>query len=293
MKPYWRLVRPKQWTKNLLVFAAPLFAGAWADPESIVRALLAFAAMCAVSSATYIANDIADRDRDRAHPVKKKRPLASGAASLPAAIALAAVLLAAGFATGLYLGPWVVAVLAGYIALQAVYNLWVKHVAIADVFFIATGFVLRAALGAEAVVVPISGWLLFCTAALALMLGFAKRRNEFIIQGDERTGSRESLADYTRPALDIFVAVFAGVSAMSYGIYALESSTARAYPGLLLTVPFVLYGVCRYLLLVFAKGLGGEPEEVLLKDRHVQFAVLAFVLAAAFAVKGAVVPIVD
>lgn len=288
-----RLLRPKQWSKNLLVFAAYLFAGHLGWQEDTGRILLAFAAMCLVSSATYVANDILDRDRDRQHPKKKDRPIASGAITVPAAIAIVVLLGAGGLGIGLYLGLWPLAILGGYVLTQILYNFKLKHVAVADVFTISTGFVLRAALGAQAIDVPISGWLLFCTASLALMLGFAKRRNEFIAQGDDRTNSREALADYSRQILDVFVSLFAGVSIMSYSIYSIQSETAQQYPGLLLTAPFVLYGVCRYLLIVLTKNEGGEPAEILLRDPHVIISVLGFVAAAIFAIQGGSVPIVN
>ncbi len=293
MTPYLRLLRPKQWTKNLLVFAALLFAGTANEISRDVRALLAFIGMCALSSATYIFNDLLDRERDKAHPVKCKRPLASGEVSPGAGLTIALVLLAGAGGIAVWLGDWVAAIMGGYALIQALYNLKLKQVAVLDVFILGTGFVLRAALGAEAIKVPISGWLLFCTAALSLMLGFAKRRSEFIKQGDGREKSRESLSQYSRFALDIFVAVFAGVAAMTYGIYALQSETAQRYPGLLTTVPFVLYGICRYLLVVFTKNDGGEPEDILLKDWHVILSVVGFGLAVLFAVKGGTVPIID
>lgn len=292
MTGFLRLARPKQWTKNLLVFAALLFAGAVPDLRSDWRVLLAFVAMCALSSATYVFNDYFDRDRDREHPTKRNRPIASGAVSTAAAIVFGLVLACAAFAIGFYLGRWVVAILGGYLLLQVFYNLWLKHVAVLDVFAIASGFVIRAALGAEAIQVPISGWLVFCTASLALMLGFAKRRSEFIKQGRSKEKSRECLSQYNRFVLDMYVGVFAGVAAMTYGIYALQSDTAKKFPGLLVTVPFVLYGISRYLLVVFTNDEGGEPEEVLLKDWHVIVSVVGFCLAVVFAVRGGTVPII-
>lgn len=293
MIPVVRLLRPKQWTKNLLVFAAFIFAGKYTDPVATREVLLAFLAMCMVSSATYIANDLADRQRDAEHPVKRNRPLASGAISPAVAVVLAVVLLLTGTFVAWVVEPWTVSIIGGYIVVQVLYNAWLKSVAVADVFAIATGFVLRAILGAQAIHVPISGWLLFCTAALALMLGFAKRRQEFISMGDDRTRSRESLAGYTRGVLDVFVATFAGVAVMAYGIYSLQSPTATAYPGLLITVPFVLYGVSRYLYIVFTKNEGAEPAEILLKDGHVIFSVVGFVVASVVAIAGLEIPIVN
>ncbi|MDI9636773.1 decaprenyl-phosphate phosphoribosyltransferase [Kamptonema cortianum] len=293
MTPYIRLLRPKQWTKNLLVFAALLFSGTVTEIARDIRVVLAFVAMCLVSSATYIFNDIADQKRDQEHPVKKNRPIASGAISVQKGIALAIACLSIGMGIGWYLGAWATAILAGYVFLQVLYNIWLKYIAVADVFAIATGFILRAVLGAESIKVPISGWLLLCTAALALMLGFAKRRSEYISQGNERVKSRESLSQYSRLALDIYVAMFSGVAAMCYGIYTLQSETASRFPGLIITFPFVLYGICRYLLLVFAKDEGAQPEDILLKDPNIIISVVGFVIAALLAIRGATVPMIN
>lgn len=290
---YWRLIRPKQWTKNLLVFAAYIFAGQYKVASATQEVLLTFLAMCLASSATYVINDILDRKRDQAHPEKKDRPIASGKVPVLAAFLLAFVFVGIAVTILWIVEPWALAILVGYFALQILYNAWLKFLAVADVFAIATGFVLRAAIGAQAIHVPISGWLLFCTAALALMLGFAKRRQEFVAMGDNRQLSRETLEGYNRLSLDIFVATFAGVAVMSYGIYSLESPTATKVPGLLLTVPFVLYGVAHYLLIIFTKNEGAEPADILLKDKHIIFSVIGFVLAAVIAIAGVDVPIVD
>ena len=284
-----RLLRPKQWSKNLLVFAALLFTGGFRDPVLLLRAFLAFAGMCALASAVYVANDLFDLERDRAHPTKRDRPLASGAVSVRAALlALGSLSLVGLGALGvLGRGPLMVAV--AYVALQFAYNLGLKRQPIADVFTIACGFVLRAALGAAALDVRISGWLLLCTGALALTLGFAKRRQELVRVGVE---SREALRGYTRPALDALVMVNAGSALVCYAVYSLQSETARRYPGLVLTTFFVAYGVSRYLLLVFAEDEGGEPADLLFSDPHLVFSVLGFLAAAALAVSGVAAPFV-
>jgi 4-hydroxybenzoate polyprenyltransferase len=282
---YIRLLRPKQWTKNLLVFAALLFVGGFSDTHKVVQALLAFAAMCLASSAVYIVNDFRDRDRDRFHPKKKWRPLAAGDVQPAVAIVLAAIALIAAIAIGAAINTGSLAILGAYIILQALYNLGLKRVPIADVFCIAIGFVLRAVLGAAAISVAISGWLLFCTGALALLLGFSKRRSEFLTL-HEPSETREALAHYTRTALDALVIVSACAAAMCYGIYCLESETAKKYPGLILTSIFVFYGIARYLLIVFSEDEGSEPETLLYKDLHILGSVILYIATAALVISG-------
>ena len=286
-----RLVRPKQWAKNLLVFAAPLFAGGFSAGAWTV-AFVAFLAMGLASSGTYVFNDLLDVERDRRHPRKRFRPLASGAVSQRVGAVLGAILLVLSLVLGAAIGPGVVACLVVYLAMQVAYNARLKHVPIADVYTIALGFVLRAVLGAVAVGVAISGWLLFCTGSLALMLGFAKRRSEFILQGGD-AASRESLVHYTRPALDAIVVLFAAAAAMSYGIYALESATAHRYPAIILTVLPVLYGITRYMLVVFSLDEGGEPADLLFRDSHLVASVLVFVAAAVLAMGGLRLPLLE
>lgn len=287
-----KLVRPKQWAKNVLVFAAPLFAGGLSS-SAWGTALTAFFAMSFVSSSTYVFNDLIDVERDRRHPKKRLRPLASGAVPKSAGLVLGVALLALSLALAASLNRKVVVCVLIYVGMQVAYNARLKHVAIADVYTIAVGFVLRAVLGAAAVNVGISGWLLFCTGSLALMLGFAKRRNEFILQGSDRSSSRESLVHYTRPALDAIVVLFAAGAAMSYGIYSLESTTARHYPAIILTALPVLYGITRYVLIVFSLDEGGEPADLLFKDKHIIASVVTFILSAMLAMSGLRVPIIE
>ena len=244
-----RLLRPKQWTKNLLVFAALLFTGTFTDSHLVLLSVEAFFAMCAASSATYIFNDLQDVERDRKHPKKAKRPLAAGEIKPSAAIVIGLVLIALAAALGVHLGTSALAILGVYLALQLAYNFGLKKVPVSDVYTIAIGFVLRAVLGAAAIDVKISGWLLFCTGALALMLGFGKRRNEYIQQGEDRAISRQSLIHYNQSALDAMVVMFATAAAICYGVYSLESATAAKYPALILTAPFVFYGITRYVRL--------------------------------------------
>lgn len=285
-----RLLRPKQWTKNLLVFAALVFTGGFGDESAIRASLLAFVALCLASSAVYALNDLLDVELDRQHPKKRTRPIASGALSKAGAAAISLACAAASAVVSWLLGaPFLVGV-GVYLLLQVGYNAWFKAIPILDVFVVATGFVLRAVLGAVAIQVRISGWLLFCTGALALMLAFAKRRHEFRDRGEDRGLTRPSLGGYTQAALDALVVFSAGAAALSFGVYAIESETARRHPALILTLPCVLYGVMRYLYLVFGRDSGGEPESVLLSDPHIILALLAFLGLAVYAMTGADIP---
>lgn len=289
-----RLLRPNQWSKNLLVFAAMLFTGKF-DAESVTRAVLAFLAMCMVSSATYVLNDIRDRDKDSLHPVKKNRPIASGDVTVQAALFVALLLIAVSTGLVLALGKAVSLVVATYLVLQVLYNLGAKNIAITDVFLIAFGFVLRAVLGAAAIGAAVSGWILLCTGALALLLGFGKRRSEFIMMGEDRGKSRTSLQAYSLPVLDALVIISASVASICYGIYALESPSAQKHSGLICTVPFVFYGVCRYVLRLFSpqNEEASEPEKLLFADKHLLASVILFVLSALFAMQGYSLPLIE
>lgn len=280
------LLRPKQWTKNLLVFAAPLFVSDQLRPGALSQSFAAFAAMCLASGAIYAFNDLLDVGRDRVHPKKRHRPVASGRVGAGAAGVVGAVALVGGLALAASLGTKPLVVVLVYLGLQGLYILGAKRIPVTDVFLIGTGFVLRAALGAIAIHVQISAWLLLCTGALALLLGFGKRRSEFVLLGEARSGSRESLGAYSKQALDVLVAACATVAAICYGIYAVESPTAKAHPALILSSVFVFYGICRYLFLAFGADEGGEPETLLLKDAHLVASVLLFVVSVLLAFGG-------
>lgn len=290
LTPAIKLLRPKQWTKNLLVFAALIFAHEFNNQMSVQLAVIAFFALCMFSSSVYALNDVLDAERDRAHPTKRNRPIASGALSQTAGLVISMVVLLIGTLLGAFVSPQFLIGLFGYLVLQLLYNFWLKRVPVVDVMVISSGFVLRAALGAIAIEAFISGWLLFCTGMLALLLGSAKRRHEFHLQGDGRGASRAALLGYTAQSLDAMVVFSAGVSAIAYGVYAIESETANAYPALIVTVPFVVFGVLRYLFLTFAKEEGGEPENILLTDWQTIAAVILFIAAAFYALSGLDIP---
>lgn len=283
------LCRPKQWAKNLLVFAAILFTGRWSEPRTLGAAVLAFVAMCLVSSAIYAVNDVRDAEADRTHPRKRLRPVASGLVAPGVALGWAILLLLAGFAISYGFGPPAWFVLGAYLGVQALYQVWLKAVVLADVFAVAAGFVMRAAFGAAAISATISPWLLFCTGALALMLGFGKRRADLSFA----TGpSSRGTAKYPKAGLDALVVLSACTAAIAYGIYSIDSSTAARYPALLLTTPWVVYGIARYVLRVFSDDDVGEPADLLYGDPHIVVSVLLFLASAVIALTWTSTPLV-
>jgi 4-hydroxybenzoate polyprenyltransferase len=267
---YLRLARPKQWTKNGFVLAAVVFAEKALVVSSVASALLAFIAFCALSGAVYAANDVLDVEEDRKHPLKRRRPVASGEISPRSAIVFATVLTTAGLALGfsVHLGVGIAGL--AYLALQAVYTPVLKHTAILDVMSISGGFVIRALAGVAAVGSPISPWLIVCTALLTLFLGFSKRRHELASLGDGATSHRKNLRDYSVPLLDEMMNIMISATIIAYVLY-----TFFEYDNyyMMASIPFVVYGVFRYMLLVHRNG-GGNPDTLLLSDRPLQGALL-------------------
>ena len=257
-------LRPRQWSKNLLLFAGIVFAAKLGDGLRWLEAIAAFGAYCAASSAAYLVNDVRDVEGDRLHPLKRLRPVAAGELEPRTALLLAGVLGVVSLGVAGALGPWSLAFLAGFLGLQAAYTLRLKHEVLIDVLAIAGLFVVRAAAGAEAVDVPISPWLLLCTALLALFLGLAKRRGELVLVGAQRTPGRPVLEGYSLALVDQLVSVVAASTVIAYSLY---TFTARDSKTMMVTIPFVLFGVFRYLLLIQRDDIGEEPENVLLSDR--------------------------
>ena len=264
-----RLLRPHQWLKNGFVFVGLLFGHAWHDAARTGSALLAFAAFCLLSSAVYVFNDYIDREQDRRHPEKKRRPLASGAVAVPAALALAAACLAGGLALAFFASraPWI---FVAYLVLNAAYSLGAKHVVILDVFIIAAGFMLRILAGTVGIGIAPTHWLLLCGLMLTLFLGFAKRRAELNALLEDSAGHRRVLEHYTETMLDQFIGVAATGTVVSYALYTVNPETIALHgtPWLIATVPFVLYGLLRYLFLLHRRGGGGDPARELLTDHH-------------------------
>ncbi|MBI4985762.1 MAG: decaprenyl-phosphate phosphoribosyltransferase [Rhodocyclales bacterium] len=282
-----RLLRPHQWLKNGFVFVGLLFGHAWRDPGMIAAALLAFAAFCLISSAVYVFNDYVDREQDRRHPDKKQRPLASGAVSVPAALALGAACLAGGLALALLASraPWI---FLAYLALQVAYNAGAKHVVVLDVFIIAAGFMLRILAGTLGIGIPPTHWLLLCGLMLTLFLGFAKRRAELGRLQDDSVVHRRVLEHYSKPLLDHFIAIAASGTVVSYALYTVSSETIALHgtAWLIASVPPVLYGLMRYLFLLHRQGGGGDPARELLGDFHLLAAVAVWALVVAMLLVG-------
>jgi 4-hydroxybenzoate polyprenyltransferase len=261
-------IRPEQWTKNLLVFAGLVFGGRLFEIDAIVLATATFVIFCALSGAMYLTNDIWDREADRRHPLKQARPIASGALSVTTAAAIAAGLVVAAVAAAWAMTLELAVVSAAYALLLFLYSTTLKHVVIIDVLAIASGFVLRAVAGAVAVGVPIGAWLLTCTTLLALFLALSKRRHELVLLGDAAMHHRRSLEDYTPYLLDQMIAVVTASTVVAYAVFAASPDTAERLgtARLGLTIPFVLYGIFRYLYLVHQKQGGGSPSAMLATD---------------------------
>jgi 4-hydroxybenzoate polyprenyltransferase len=265
----YRSMRPGQWLKNVLVLAPLVFAHQALELAALGRAAGAFALFCLASGAVYLVNDLLDAASDREHPVKRLRPIASGALA-PGVAAVAAALLGAGtLAAAALAAPPLALVLGVYLAVNLAYSRVLKHVVILDVMTLASGFVLRVVAGGLAIGVPVSTWLLLCTSLLALFLGFGKRRHELLLLETDACSHRPILAEYSPYFLDQLMAVVTTSTLVSYALYTMDPlvqqklQTAR----LPLTIPFVLYGIFRYLYLVHQKDEGGDPTQVVFHDR--------------------------
>lgn len=273
-------LRPHQWTKNLFVLAALAFSKHLFEADAVARAGLAFVVFCLLSGASYLVNDLVDLEQDRLHPRKRARPLASGALPIPLARVAAVAITLLALLSALLLGRGFLLAAAAYFALNLAYSFALKHVVILDVLEIALGFVLRAVAGALAIQVVFSQWLLVCTTLIALFLALAKRRHELVTLEDAAS-HRPILAEYSPYLLDQMIAVATASCLMAYAFYTLAPDTIEKYrtDHLSLTIPFVIYGIFRYLYLVHRKEQGGNPSDVLLTDRPLLAAVALWALA--------------
>jgi len=283
-----RSLRPEQWTKNLIIFGGLLFGQRLFDLPSVLYATAAFAVFCALSGVVYLLNDVADRDADRRHPRKRRRPIASGELSVSIALAAAAVIGIGALAVAFVLRTEFGYFAATYVTLLALYSGALKHVVIVDVLTIAIGFVLRAAAGAAVIDVPISNWLLFITILGALFLALSKRRHELVLLADDATSHRPILQEYTPYLLDQMIAVVTASTLVAYAFYTVNPETVEKFHTnrLGLTLPFLLYGIFRYLYLVHQKEGGGSPAEMLLNDRPLLTCVALWALAVALIIYG-------
>ena len=277
-----QLLRPTQWIKNIFVFAAAIFANQMFHPVVLGRTILAFIAFSLTSSIIYILNDWNDRENDRYHPEKKHRPLASGLVRPAEAVWIGLFLLICVVFINLVLGGSLWIVLLVYAFMNLGYTLYFKHVVILDIIIVSVGFILRAVAGGVVISVVISKWLLLCTFFLALFLILNKRRAEFVILGSEAKAHRHILADYSLTLLDQIIAIVAGLTIIAYSLYTMSPMTIEKFhtENLVYTVPFVVFGLFRYLYLVNKKQLGGRPEKIVLTDRSIQACILLWVVCA-------------
>lgn len=275
-------MRPRQWTKNLIVFAGIIFAQQLFQPGMLAKVVIGFVLFCLLSSAVYIFNDLRDLEQDRKHPAKSQRPLASGRLGPGAAVAALVIMTVMGLGGAFWLGIPFGWVALAYWALMIVYSLWLKQVVILDVFAISLGFVLRAVAGAEVIAVEISPWLLVCTLLLALFLALGKRRHELVLLEAEAPQHRRILSQYSPYLLDQMIAVVTASTVLSYCLYTMWPQTVGKFgtTDLVYTVPFVLFGIFRYLYLIHQKGEGGSPDRVLLTDWPLILDLLLWIIAA-------------
>ena len=277
-------MRPRQWTKNVFVFAGIVFGGQLFEFGSVLRALGCFLGFCAAASAVYLVNDYVDRVNDSHHPIKRRRPIASGRLAGATALISAAVLTLLAIAGTYALSRDTMVILLLYLILSASYNAGLKSVFILDVLMVSAGFVLRAAAGAAAVHAEISPWLLCCTFLLALFLSLGKRRNELALLGDGAGTHRSALQNYSVPLLDSWLTALTGATIVTYAIYTQSERTVEHFKttNLVYTVPFVIYALFRYQHLVLREGAGGEPGSALIHDRGMMIAIAGWAACAAF-----------
>jgi len=280
-------MRPRQWVKNLFVLAGLVFSQRLLT-ESTWVALEAFAIFCAVSGAIYLLNDVADRERDQLDPRKRERPIAAGRLPVGVAIGTATALIVVGLGLSAWLSrPFLVTVVV-YVVLFVAYSVWLKHIVIVDVLAVASGFVLRALAGAVVIAVEMSGWLLICTILLALFLALGKRRFEYLTLDRDATRHRPILAEYTPELLDQMIAVVTASTVTAYALYTMSPETVAKFHTRLLpaTLPFVLYGIFRYLYLLYRRQLGGNPSELLLSDRALTINAIGWICAVLLIIYG-------
>ncbi|MFH0788500.1 MAG: decaprenyl-phosphate phosphoribosyltransferase [Pseudomonadota bacterium] len=273
-------LRPKQWIKNGALFAPVLFSQNLFNESLFLKSLEAFVLFCLLTGSVYIINDLKDLNEDRLHPIKRNRPLASGQVS-PTLAGISALV----FLTVSFLGGWMLSVpffkvLGAYLLLQIVYTFFLKHQVILDIFSIAAGFVLRVVAGGLAIGVQLSPWLLICTTLLSLFLAMAKRRHELVILKEGAIEHRQILKEYSPYLLDQMMGVVTATTVMSYALYTISQETVAKFQttNLIFTLPFVLYGIFRYLYLVHQKVEGGRPEEILLTDRPLLLTVVGWTI---------------
>ena len=281
MSNYIRLLRPRQWLKNVFIFAGLIFSRQFVDPASIEKSVLAFIIFSFLSSSGYIINDILDFQEDKAHPVKSKRPIAAGKVQRGSALLLAAILLGLSLAAAYLLGNNFLYVCLVYSLLMVSYSLGIKNIVILDVLFVAVGYVLRAIAGAVVISVEISSWLLLCTLLIALFLAISKRRTEIVLLGEGATRHRKILSQYSLGLLNQMIAIVTAACIVAYCLYTLAPDTVGKFgtKNLIFTIPFVIYGIFRYLYITFQRVEADIPERVLLRDLPLQLCLLGWIVS--------------
>jgi 4-hydroxybenzoate polyprenyltransferase len=275
-------LRPQQWIKNFFIFAPVIFSRNLLNRPVVLKSAAAFAAFCLIASAHYIFNDIRDLEEDRLHPVKSKRPLASGRLKTGPAVLSCAVFAVLGLAVAAAINRGVLIISAAYFVLQVLYSLRLKHVVILDVFVVAAGFVIRVVAGGLAIEVAISSWLLICTMMLALFLAMGKRRHEIVLLEGNARNHRPILKEYNTDLLDQMISVVTASTLVAYCLYTISEETVAKFGTrkLIYTVPFVLYGIFRYLYLIHLKAEGGSPESLIIKDKPLLLDLFLWIVAA-------------
>jgi 4-hydroxybenzoate polyprenyltransferase len=287
LKALLRAMRPRQWSKNVFVLAGVFFDGRALDATRLARSLAAFVVFCLLSSAVYLINDLADADKDRQHPTKRHRPIASGTLSSSAAIMAAALLVAVSLSSAFVLGWLFGLVSLAYLLLMMAYSFYLKNLVILDVMVIAAGFVLRVFAGTAAVeVTRFSPWLYVCSTLLALFIAINKRREELLLLAEEADNHRSSLREYNLEFLDTMTSLVTATLLASYSFYTFSAPNLPPDHSMMFTIPFVLYGVFRYLYLVHARGLGGAPEDIVLGDRPLLITLALWALTAGLVIYG-------
>jgi 4-hydroxybenzoate polyprenyltransferase len=269
-----KTMRPKQWVKNVFVFAPLIFDEKLFDARYLARTIAGFVLLCMTSGTVYIINDLADIEKDRNHPEKRHRPLATGTLNPRIATIVAVLIPLVSLPLGFLVDGVLGGILAGYLLVQVAYSFWLKDVVIIDVMIVASGFLLRVAAGVPLVEAErFSPWLYICMTLLALLIGFGKRRHELVLLQENAGGHRQSLQDYNLSLLDHVISIVTASTLLAYALYTFSAPNLPGNHTMMLTIPFVLYGIFRYLYLIHVRGMGGAPEEIVLSDRPLQAAV--------------------
>jgi len=274
-----KTMRPKQWVKNVFVFAPLVFDVKLTNLRYLSQTIAGFVLLCLISGLVYIINDLVDIEKDRQHPRKRLRPLPSGQLGVTPAIVAAVCIALVSLPAGFVLHPVFGIILSTYLLIQIAYSFWLKNVVIIDVLIIAAGFLLRVASGAPLAEATLSPWLYVSMVLLALLIGFGKRRHELVLLKENANAHRQSLQEYNLPLLDHAITIVTASTLLTYALYTFSAPNLPPDHSMMLTIPFVLYGIFRYLYLIHVKGMGGAPEEIIFSDHPLQLTVVLWGLS--------------